>query len=147
MSIDTITLWFEKAKRPKTDKTLTVQTGVHFEEVAEMLDEMLSDDEYTLLLMERAHSALVKLATHLKHGNTSFFIKDRRLFLDALCDQIVTATGTGQAAGMNVTEGVRRVNSSNWSKYDVATGEPTFDANGKIAKGPNYQPPNLEGLY
>lgn len=146
MSIDLITLWFEKARRFPDEKDLNVQTGVHFEEVAEMLDAMLSDDEYTLLLMERAHTALLKLATHLKYGGT-FFIRDRKEFLDALCDQIVTATGTGHAAGMNVTEGVRRVNTSNWTKYDVATGEPLFDANGKIKKGPNYEPPNLNGCY
>ena len=30
---------------------------------------------------------------------------------------------------------------------DVATGEPLFDDNGKIKKGPNYEPPNLNGCY
>jgi hypothetical protein len=146
MSIDLITLWFERARRFPTDKDLSVQTGVHFEEVAEMLDAMVSDDEYTLLLIERARTALAKLSFNLKHGGT-FFISDRKEFLDALCDQIVTATGTGHAAGMNVTEGVRRVNASNFSKYDVATGEPYFDDAGKIKKGPSYAPPDLEGLY
>jgi hypothetical protein len=67
-------------------------------------------------------------------------------FLDSVADQIVTAAGAGHCAGMQVTEAVRRVNSSNWSKYDT-NGKPIFDENGKIAKGPNYEPPNLEGLY
>lgn len=146
MSIDLITLWFERARRFPTDKDLNVQTGVHFEEVAEMVSAMTSDDEYTALLLERAHTALLKLTTHLKHGGT-YRILDRKEFLDALCDQIVTATGVGYDAHMNVTEGVRRVNASNWTKYDVATGEPHFDDAGKIKKGPNYEPPNLEGLY
>ena len=146
MTIDLITLWFERARRFPTDKDLSVQTGVHFEEVVEMLDAMSSGDEYTILLMERARVALAKLSHHFKHGG-SFVITDRRGFLDALCDQIVTATGTGHAAGMNVTEGVRRVNGSNWTKYDTATGEPLFDDAGKIKKGPNYEPPDLKGLY
>jgi predicted HAD superfamily Cof-like phosphohydrolase len=146
MSIDLITLWFERARRFPTDKDLYVQTGVHFEEVAEMMDAMTGADEYTQLLLERAHLAVAKLSLHLKQGG-SYHIVDRKDFLDALCDQIVTATGTGQAAGMNVTEGVRRVNASNWTKYDVATGEPYFDDAGKIKKGPNYEPPNLEGCY
>jgi len=146
MSIDLIQLWFEKARQFPTERDLYVQTGVHFEEVAEMLSAMTSDDEYTLLLLERAHTALSKLSYNLKHGGT-FSIHDRKEFLDALCDQIVTATGVGNDAGMHMTEAVRRVNSSNWSKYDVATGQPLFNDHGKIAKGPNYAPPDLEGLY
>jgi predicted HAD superfamily Cof-like phosphohydrolase len=146
MSIDLIQLWFEKARQFPTERDLYVQTGVHFEEVAEMLSAMTSDDEYTLLLMERAHTALSKLSYNLKHGGT-FSIHDRKEFLDALCDQIVTATGVGHDAGMQITEAVRRVNHSNWTKNDPATGEVLRDENGKIQKGPNYAPPDLEGLY
>jgi hypothetical protein len=47
---------------------------------------------------------------------------------------------------MNIVEAINRVNSSNWSKYN-ADGKPIFNEHGKIAKGPNYAPPDLEGLY
>jgi len=41
---------------------------------------------------------------------------------------------------------VRRVNHSNWSKFDT-DGKPLYDKNGKVLKGPNYAPPDLGGLY
>jgi predicted HAD superfamily Cof-like phosphohydrolase len=34
------------------------------------------------------------------------------------------------------------VNTSNWSKFSPE-GEPYFDQNGKILKGPNYKAPDL----
>jgi hypothetical protein len=45
---------------------------------------------------------------------------------------------------MNVTEAVRRVNDSNWSKFK--NGEPIRDMHGKITQADSYVPPNLEGL-
>jgi hypothetical protein len=47
---------------------------------------------------------------------------------------------------MQATEAVRRVNQSNWSKFDK-DGQPIRDKDGKIAKGPDYKQPDLEGLY
>jgi hypothetical protein len=82
----------------------------------------------------------------LKGGIASVDILDRRGFLDAAADQVVTSVGVGHTANMKITEAIRRVNSSNWSKYDV-DGKPIFDKHGKIAKGPSYEPPNLDGLF
>jgi hypothetical protein len=47
---------------------------------------------------------------------------------------------------MNGPEALRRVNGSNWSKFND-DGQPIFDENGKIAKGPRYERPDLTGLY
>jgi hypothetical protein len=47
---------------------------------------------------------------------------------------------------MKTAEAVTAVNRSNYSKFDK-NGYPIFNENGKIAKGPDYTPPNLEGLY
>jgi hypothetical protein len=41
---------------------------------------------------------------------------------------------------------VKQVNESNWSKFDYK-GYPIFNENGKIAKGPTYKQPELDGLY
>ena len=145
--IDPIEMWHEKARPLPTSQDLNVQTGCHFEEVMEMVASMSGDDEYADMLLDRLHTALTVVSLGLKQGTIKYRIKDenRMEFLDSLCDQIVTAVGVGHCAGMNVVEGTRRVNSSNWSKF--VNGKPEFDKNGKIMKPDTYMPPNLEGLY
>jgi coenzyme F420-reducing hydrogenase gamma subunit len=148
MSIDLIKMWHERA-RPQPDAAqLNVQTGCHFEEVQEMLAVMSGDDEYSSVMLDRLHTALTVVAIGMKQGTIKFHIKqeDRQEFLDSLADQVVTAIGVGYCAKMNIVEAVRRVNSSNWSKYDT-DGKPIFNEQGKITKGPKYKPPQLDGLY
>lgn len=148
MSIDLVQMWHQRA-RPQPERIhLNIQTGCHFEEIMEQVAVMRGDDEYSALMLDRLHTALAVVSLGLKNGHLKFSIddSDRAEFLDSLCDQIVTATGVGHCANMNVVEGVRRVNSSNWSKYDT-DGKPLFNEQGKIIKGPNYKPPVLDGLY
>lgn len=136
--------WFELAIPTPTDKNRLVQLGVHFEEVSEM---------FTALGAEPVATALSDLATAFKSGvaQTGEAVTfgdltiDRKELLDALCDQIVTATGVAHMLGMDITTALVRVNDSNWSKF--VDGKPVFDANGKIAKSVNYRKPDLEGLY
>jgi NTP pyrophosphatase (non-canonical NTP hydrolase) len=146
VSIDIITLWHERARPKPTPQDVNVQLGCHLEEIGEMLDTLTGGDEFSHALLVRVNATVYKLATALKSGNAGVYIQNRQEFLDALADQIVTATGVGYCARMNVTEAVRRVNDSNWSKFGV-DGHPLRDMHGKISKGPNYQPPNLERLY
>jgi len=84
-------------------------------------------------------------AHDLKTGHMEAVPRDRKDLLDSLADQIVTAVGVGHCAKMNVPEAVERVDASNWTKY--VDGQPVFDDNGKVKKGPNYQKPDLTGLY
>jgi drug/metabolite transporter (DMT)-like permease len=58
----------------------------------------------------------------------------------------VTGIGSAYCAGMKAADACERVNTSNWSKFDV-DGNPIFNENGKISKGPNYTPPDLTGLF
>jgi hypothetical protein len=44
---------------------------------------------------------------------------------------------------MDMYRAVNIVNTSNWSKFGK-DGQPFFDQNGKILKGPDYIPPALE---
>jgi len=145
--IPMIEMWHEKARPVPNDDHLRVQTGCHFEEVMEMVAVMSGHDEYSDMLIDRLHTALTVVSLGLKHGTLKFHIKpeNRAEFLDSLCDQIVTGVGVGHCAGMNMSEAVRRVNHSNWSKFK--NGKPEFDKNGKIEKPDTYTPPNLEGLY
>jgi hypothetical protein len=148
MSVDLIKMWHERARPTPLGVHLNIQTGCHFEEIQEMVTVMTGDDEYSSLMLDRLHTALTVVAIGMKQGAIKFHVKpsDRKEFLDSLADQIVTATGVGHCAKMNIVEAVRRVNSSNWSKYDT-DGKPIFNEQGKITKGPNYKSPDLEGLY
>ena len=44
---------------------------------------------------------------------------------------------------MNIVDAMDEVNDSNFSKFDN-TGNPIFDENMKVAKGPNYRKANLK---
>jgi predicted HAD superfamily Cof-like phosphohydrolase len=145
--IDMIALWFSRAKPNPTDRDFEIQVGVHAEEVSEMLETMRGKDMFSEKLVNDAEEAMKKLATALKTGMASVVVTDRKEFLDACCDQIVTATGSAHFAGMHITAAVDKVNQSNWSKFDE-NGMPIFDANGKIAKNmATYKKPDLSGLY
>lgn len=147
MSIESIELWHRRARPEPTARDFDVQLGCHLEEIVEMLDTLTlnqgSDMPGHLTL---ARTALDSLATALKRGYMTAAVVDREGFLDSLADQLVTAIGAGHCAGMQTAEALRRVNASNWSKFDD-DGQPIRDANGKIAKGPGYKEPDLEGLY
>ena len=143
MITDLIEMWHQRARPEPTPTNFDVQLGCHFEEIAEMMDSMKCSDQSEWLELKRD---VMLMANRLKNGAVSTEVLFRKDFLDAIADQIVTAVGTGHCAGMQVTEAVRRVNHSNWSKYDV-NGKPIFNAQGKIMKGPNYKEPDLEGLY
>jgi hypothetical protein len=153
MSIDSIGLWHKRARPNPSHRDFDVQLGCHLEEVVEMLAtvDFSYTDEFGSYPPVKGHntaaySALKQLADNLKSGATEARITDRKELLDSLADQIVTSVGVGHCAHMDVTEACVRVNSSNFSKYDD-NGQPLRDANGKIAKGPRYAPPDLEGLY
>ena len=143
-----IELWHKRARPEPTSRDFDVQLGCHFEEFGEMRDTLIfevsnSDDARSLVILKEA---IRRVAEGLKEGRIVASIDNRKEFLDSLGDQVVTAIGTGYCAGMQTADAIGAVNSSNWSKFDDA-GYPIVNANGKIAKGPNYTPPNLEGMY
>ncbi len=141
MSIDSIELWHRRARPDPTPENLNVQLGCHVEEFIEMLDAVKFNGTWTNLRYE-----LVLLADRLKANMESAEIVDRKEFLDSLADQIVTSVGVGHCAGMKTSDAVDAVSRSNWSKFNDE-GFPIFNEHGKIAKGPNYKRPYLEGLY
>jgi predicted HAD superfamily Cof-like phosphohydrolase len=141
MSIDSIELWHRRSRPEPTPENLNVQLGCHVEEFIEMLDAVKFNATWTNLRYE-----LVLLADRLKANMESAEIVDRKEFLDSLADQIVTAVGVGHCAGMKTSDAVDAVSRSNWSKFNDE-GFPIFNEHGKIAKGPNYKRPYLEGLY
>ena len=71
--------------------------------------------------------------------------QDRENLLKELCDLVYVVVGTAVAFGLNFDEAFRRVHESNMSKLG-ADGKPIYREDGKVLKGPNYQPVNLKDL-
>ena len=145
MTTEAIELWHRRARPEPTAADFNVQLGCHFEEVCEMFDALAFDFE-SAREASVAHKALLRLAERLKSGAGKAKIHGRKDFLDSIADQVVTGIGAAHCAGMDGAEAIERVNTSNWSKFDDE-GHPIFNEHGKIAKGPKYAPPDLEGLY
>lgn len=136
--------WFEKAKPEPTRQDLNTQLGVHCEEICEMLVELSPQQKKVEIAVNIAIAAMHGLAEMLKATPNAVVIKreNRKDYLDALCDQIVTATGCAYMSDMDLSEAMVEVNRGNWSKFDD-DGNPIFNENRKIMKGPNYVKPDL----
>lgn len=126
--------WFVEAVREPSDSNRIVQIGVHFEEFAEMCEAIGVNE-----IAEPIH----ELATGFKTGKVlaTDLVVDRTELLDALADQIVTATGIAHMFGLDIVGALNEVNRSNYSKF--VDGKAVFNENGKIAKGPTYSKPDL----
>lgn len=137
-------MWFKKARPNPEPRDAMVQLGVHFEEVGEMLETVAGSNQVAAMLVMEANSAIKQLADHMKENPEMYQIyeEDRIAFLDSVCDQIVTAVGSGYMQKMKVIDGLHEVNRSNFSKFD-SEGNPIFTTQGKIKKGPDYQAPDL----
>lgn len=140
--LNTTINWFEKAIPSPNARNIQTIFGVHFEEVAEMINTLRSEDGQTQTLLVEAYRACENLANHLKNNAPGLVkVEDEVELLDAVCDQIVTATGVGYHLGHDVLGGVDEVNRSNFSKF--VKGKPIFDKNMKIIKGPDYSKAKL----
>jgi hypothetical protein len=149
MSIEQIELWHKRARPTPTAEDFNVQLGCHFEEIVEMMDTLryhtgTSTDLHELVA--DTYAGLSNLADVLKSGKLKIDIAQGKEFLDSLADQIVTAVGVGYCAGMKTADAVAAVNRSNYSKFDK-NGMPIFNEQGKVIKGPDYELPNLAGMY
>lgn len=145
-SVEDCLEFFQVLRPDPTQQHAQVQIGCHFEEVAEMMDAITALDEDAGMMLANARDAVHALAEHLKKsGEDVIRIDDdmRVEFLDAACDQMVTAIGSCHMLKMDVVGGFCEVNQSNLSKFGE-DGQPVFDVNGKGAKGPNYRKAELE---
>ena len=135
--------WFKAAVPEPTDKAFQVQLGVHFEEVAEMLDNPIfhncpeaGDALEAILVLAELLKKSENQVVSIPHGQ-----KQRTDLLDSIADQIVTNVGVAHMAKMDVVGACQEVSRSNWSKF--IEDKPVFLPNGKIGKGQYYTPPNL----
>ena len=135
--------WFQKAVPNPTSKNISTQIGCHLEEVVEMLEALSTTEMKYDVFLSTAVIHLRNLSNLMKNEEGAIKVKtpDRQELLDALADQIVTATGVGTFLGMNVPGALAEVNRSNYSKFE--DGEPVFNENKKVMKGKDYTPPDL----
>src|SRR5690606_8178176 len=63
-----------------------------------------------------------------------------------LADLVYVIYGLAVTFGIDLDEAVKRVHESNMSKLGE-DGKPIYREDGKVMKGPNYQPPNMNGVY
>lgn len=74
----------------------------------------------------------------------AYFEKDNVEQLDAVCDLIWVLTGYALSRGWNIEAAFDEVARSNMSKLDPETGKPIKRSDGKVMKGINYFPPELD---
>lgn len=135
--------WFNIAVPHPTKDNQRVQLGCHLEEFLELLETVAIVNQHELL--QQLKKNLSDLSHSLKKDPESFvIILDRKEYLDAIADQIVTGTGCAHVQGMDILGALGEVNSSNFSKFrDTDPPTPYFNEHGKISKGPNFREPNL----
>ena len=66
--------------------------------------------------------------------------------LKELADLVYVCYQYAENMGWFLDEALNRVHESNMSKLDE-DGKPIYREDGKVLKGPNYKPPNLEDLF
>lgn len=72
--------------------------------------------------------------------------KEARIeILDAIADSIFVLIGTANALDMDIDTAMQRVIDSNMTKFGD-DGNPIYNAEGKVMKGPNFKLPELEDL-
>ena len=135
--------WFETAFPNPTEKQVATQAGCVLEEVAELM-----------LALSIDSSAVAKMATELKQSpsltkssagdNIHLFKGWRTEVADASADIVVTLIGLCYMLGIDFEACLAEVNRSNYTKFE--NGKPVYGEYGKLAKGKDYTPPNLEEL-
>lgn len=135
--------WFETAFPEPTEKQVATQAGCVLEEVAELM-----------LALSIDSSVVAKMATELKQstsltkssaGDTIHLFKGWRTEVaDASADIVVTLIGLCYMLGIDFEACLAEVNRSNYTKFE--NGKPVYGEYGKLAKGKDYTPPNLEEI-
>ena len=81
----------------------------------------------------------------LKEFKEAITNKDIKEAADALTDILYVTYGAGHSFGINLDKCFEEVQNSNMSKLDDQ-GQPIYNNNGKVMKGPNYFKPNFDKI-
>jgi len=129
--------WFETAFPEPTEKQVATQAGCVVEEVAELVGALGLDA-----------TVITAIADELKQSsslNISATDNAQRVEIaDACADIAVTVIGLCHMLGIDFEACLAEVNRSNYTKFE--DGKPVYGEYGKLAKGKDYTPPNLEEI-
>ena len=101
----------------------------------------LTRDVQTKLIVEEFKEFLEAEGFLFMHGK-----KHQEHALKELADLVYVCYQYAENMGWFLDEALHRVHQSNLSKLGE-DGEPIYREDGKVLKGPNYAPPNLEDLF
>jgi len=123
---------------------LSVQIGVHFEEIVELLECIETDCAADNDSLECLADDLHLIASSLKKNITKCFIKTGKEvhMLDAICDTEVTGNGIAYLADFDKNGADGEVLASNDAK--LVDGKPVLLPGGKIGKPEGWKAPELE---
>lgn len=129
--------WFETAFPEPTPPQACTQAGCVVEEVAELVEALGLDATVITAIADKLKesSSLMVSAT----DNTQ-----RVEIADACADIAVTVIGLCHMLGIDFETCLAEVNRSNYTKFE--NGNPVYGEYGKLAKGKDYIPPNLEEI-
>ena len=102
-------------------------------------------DSPGLIADERAWLRYDLIAEELSELFDAILAGDMVAIADALGDLDYVVQGAFLEWGIPELDTVREIHRSNMSKMG-ADGKPIYKSNGKIAKGPNFEEPDLEGV-
>lgn len=129
--------WLAACGKAQTPENLSVQVGVHIEEMLEFIEQLEDIDPVNL----PAIATLTDLAMAYKRGGKPAQFKDAEKALDALCDSEVTGNGVAYFAGWNKLKADHLVLAANDAK--LVNGKPVILEGGKIGKPEGWVPADL----
>lgn len=134
--LEAIDYWFKEAAHNSTCKNLVSQLKVHYEEVNE------GTTALKMLLELSGCETIDELFTE-EHINNPALKKWWIELVDAMGDQIVTASGMLRYLGVHVTRVMTSIAASNLSKFEDGQAV-RKEVGGKILKGVHYTKVDLE---
>ena len=129
--------WFETAFPEPTPPQASTQAGCVVEEVAELVEALGLDATVITAIADKLKesSSLMVSATDTKW---------RVDVADACADIAVTVIGLCHILGIDFEACLAEVNRANYSKFE--NGKPVYGKYGKVTRGKDYVPPNLEEI-
>lgn len=142
-NFDRVSAWLQVYGKQPSKATFSLQTGCMIEEFVEFLRTVQFDNNSVQqAAMESAATLLDAVGNSLKKEGSLLTILDQVECLDALCDVDVTLNGVSYFAGFDKNGADNEVMTSNESKFE--NGRPVVLPGGKIGKGCDFKPPQLE---
>ena len=125
---------------------MTIDFQEHAREFRQVFDVKSGTEDTLALAMElvKEEHAELRLAWF-DYVRTNGKQKPATNFLKEMADLAYVLFQLAEERGWDLNEALRRVHASNLSKLDD-NGLPVRREDGKVMKGPNYQPPSLEDL-